>query len=401
MNKLKMKGALILLSMGLMAATSSCHSDDPNYDDVVPPVVAEVHNISGSIAAMDGNGISGATVTMSGKANGTATTDANGYFIFTDVEPGDYDLSVSAAGKISKQTKVTVADENAQNVVWNVMLASETAVTEIPVDPESESQDEVKTEALEGNDMAEVPVEVVVPENSVNKAATITVAPIYEESEAVAARASRADENTMLIGAKLSCDDSSVRIENPLDLSFNVDSETATAVTAKKYVNGSWVDVPCTVVDGKVTVAADEFTSYGVFLGITFSSSSRREAVVFSQSLWDNLYGGSDMTVGEATYDYKVGTRIDTKGTTVFTALLIEALARQFGANAYDAKGSYPINVTLPIGTALQLTGTQQIYAVSASSKGKSVTGTQYGTVTVIASTYNRNHTGGNGGNQP
>lgn len=399
MNRFQMKGALLLLSMGLMAAASSCHSDDPSYDDVVPPVVAEVHNISGSVAGMDGRGIENATVTMSGTANGDVRTDANGYFVFSDVKPGEYTLAVSAAGKISKEAKVTVADENAQNVVWNVMLASEATVAEIQVSPESESQNEVTTEALEGNDKAEVPVEVFVNQNSVNKAATIKVAPIYDESEAADSRASRAEENMMLIGAKLSCDDSDVAIVQPLDLTFNVDSETALAVSAKKYVDGNWVDVPCTVVDGKVTVEADAFTSYGVFLGITFASTTRNEAVVFSQNKWDNLYGAAPMIVEDASYEYKVGTSIETKGTTVFTALLVEALARQFGANAYDAKGTYPLHVTLPIGTALQISATQQINSVSASSKGRTVSGTQYGTVTVITNTWNRNHTGGSGGN--
>lgn len=390
-----MKGALLLLSLGLMAATSSCHSDDPNYDDVVPPTVAQIYNISGSIAAMNGEGINGATVTMSGTATGTATTDNNGYFVFTDVKPGSYNLSVSAEGKLSQSTTVAVEEGNGQNVVWNVMLASEASVKAITVDPETKTETDVTTEALKDNDLAEVPVEVVVPENSVDKAATITVAPIYNEEEAATARSSRADENTMLVGARLSCSDNTVQILNPLDLTFNVDEETATAVEAKKFVNGAWVDADFTVVDGKVTIAADEFTSYGVFLGINFSISSRNEAVTFAQSEWNNLYGNNDMSVAEATYDYKVGMRIDTRGTTLFTALLIEALARQFGANANEAKGTYPINVTLPIGTALTLTGTQQVNSVSASSKGKSVSGTQYGTVTVVATTYNRNHTGG------
>lgn len=390
-----MKGALLLLSMGLMAAASSCHSDDPNYDDVLPPVVAEVHNISGSIAAMDGDGINGATVTISGVASGTVTTDANGYFVFTDVKPGNYDLAVTATGKLSQNTTVTVTDGDAQNVVWNVMLASEASVKEIQVAPDTRTESVVTTETLKDNDLAEIPVEVVVPENSVDKAATITVAPIYNEEEAVTARVSRADENTLLVGARLSCSDNTVQILNPLDLTFSVDEETATAVEAKKFVNGAWVDVNFTVENGKVTVVADELTSYGVFLGISFSRSTKNEPVAFAQSEWNNLYGSNDMNVKEATYDYKVGMRIDTKGTTVFTALLIEALARQFGANAYDAKGTYPINVTLPIGTALTIIGTQQVNNVSASSKGKYVDGTQYGTVTVVSTAYNRNHTGG------
>lgn len=401
MKNLQKKGILILLSLSLVAATSSCHSDDPSYDDVTPPVVAEIHNISGSIAGMDGNGIAGATVTMSGTATGTATTDGNGYFLFQNVKPGDYTLEVSATGKISKDTKVTVANENAQNVVWNVMLASESSVTNISVTPNVSTEDEITTEALEGNDLAEVPVEVEVPANSVNKAATITIAPIYDESEAAISKAgSRAVESTMLVGAKLSCSDKTIVLEKPLLISFNLDSETAAAATAKKFVDGNWVEIPFDAVGGKAIIAADEFTSYGIFLDVNFNSSARTEHVAFAQSLWDNLYGVNVMNVGDASYDYKVGTQIDSKGTSVLTALLIETLARQFGANAYDAKGTYPINIKLPIGTALMITGTQKVSTVSASAHNHTVSGTQYGTVTVVATTYNRNHTGSNGGNQ-
>lgn len=399
MKKLQFKGALLLLSLGLMTATvSSCHHHgDVNYSDVKPPVVAEVHTISGSVAAMDGKGIAGAKVSLSGAEEASTTTDKDGLFFFSSVKPGTYNIVVTAAGKISKSTTLTINKEEAKSAVWNVMLASESSVANIKVSPDTESEEEVTSEALEGNDKAEVPVEVVVPENSVNKDANITVAPIYDEDEA-GVRSTRADEETMLIGAKLSCDDSSVVIENPLELSFSVDEETATAVTAKKYVNGVWVEVPCTVKDGKVTVGADDFTSYGVFLGINFSVSSRNEAVTFSQDLWDNLYGYDDIEIGEVTYDYKVGAKIESKGTTVFTALLIEALARRIGANSHDVKGTYPINVTLPLGTALRISGTQQVNAVSASSKGRTVTGTEYGTVTVVTTTWNRNHTGSNGG---
>lgn len=395
MKKVQMRGILTILGVGLMAAMSSCHSDDPGNGGL--PEIREIHNISGSIAAMDGNGIQGATVTMGGTASGMATTDANGYFIFGDVKPGRYTLEVTAVGKLPKSTEIEVLDGNAQNVVWNVMLPSEASVTTIQATPGAAADDEVTTEALENNDMAEVPIDVEVPANSVNKAATISVSPIYEESEAEGRSMSRADENTMLIGAKLSCSDNSVQIQNPLSLTFNVDSETATSITARKFVNGNWVDIPCTVSGDKVVVEADEFTSYGVFLGINFTSSGRNETVVFSQSLWDNLNGRAPMGVGVATYDYKVGTQIDTRGTTVFTALLIEALARRYGANAYDAKGSYPINITLPVGSACRISGSQRINTVTATAKSKSVSATQYGTVTVVATTYNRNHTGGSG----
>lgn len=407
MRILMKMGAFMLLGALSLCGLSSCSDDDPDYSNVTPPEVAEVHNISGSIAGIDGKGIQGATVAMSGTASGTATTDANGYFVFDNVSVGSYNLSVSATGKISKETTVEVTNSgNGQNVVWNVMLASEESVTNIDVIQEDGGNGTVTTEALDGNDKAEIPVEVSVPANATNKSATIEVAPIYSTEEASATRNARtatksmtraiSDNDAMMTGAKISCSDASVQLNSAIELTFNVDAETAIAVKAQKYNSrtGSWEDVPYNVQDGKVVVQANEFTSYGLFLGINFTVSSRNQTISFAQDTWDNLYGSSNMNVGTATYTYKVGMDVNTSGTTVFTALLIEALARQFGANSYTAQGSYPLNVTLPIGTILKISGTQQINTVTASAGRRSVSGTQYGDVTITAKADNRNHTG-------
>lgn len=401
MRKFLKYGVFALLGMALTFGASSCSDDDPDYDHVTPPTVADVHNISGSVAGMDGKGISGATVTMSGTANATATTDANGYFVFENVATGAYDLKATATGKLSKETSVNVTENgNGKNVVWNVMLASESSVTSIEVTAEG-GEGNVTTEALEGNNRAEVPVGVSVPANSLSKEATIEVSPIYSADEAVEVRAmskatTRAMTNTLVLGAKLSCSDNTVTIDNPIDLTFDVDDVTVSEVKAQKYSNGSWVDVLVTPTeDGKIVVSVDEFTSYGLFCNINFTSSSRNEAISFAQSEWNNLYGSGDMTVGSATYTYKVGMDVNTSGTTIFTALLVEALARQFGANSYTAQGNYPINVTLPIGTFLRISGTQQINTVTASVGSRSVSGTQYGDVTITAVTGNREHDGG------
>lgn len=391
MRKTLRMGVLALLGMALTFSATSCSDDDPDYSNVTPPTVAEVHNISGSIAGIDGKGIAGATVTMSGAASGTATTDGNGYFVFENVKTGAYTLKAEAAGKMSKETSVNVTENgNGKNVVWNVMLASEESVTTVTVS-ENGGSGSTTTESLENNEKAEVPVTVAAPANSLNKPASIEVSPIYSVDEVT-----RAASSTLLVGAKLSCSDNSVRIENPIDLTFNVDDVTISEVKAQKYSNGAWVDVPVsTTADGKVIIKADEFTSYGLFCNINFSVTSRNETISFAQSEWNNLYGSDVMNIGTASYTYKVGMDINTAGTSVFTALLVEALARAFGANSYTATGNYPINVALPIGTYLKISGTQQINTVTASVGKRSVSGTQYGDVTIAVTTANRQHTGG------
>lgn len=393
-------GVFALLGLTLTFSASSCSDDDPDYSNVTPPTVVQVHNISGSVSGRDGKAIAGATVTLAGAMTGTTTTDEKGYFVFEDVKIGDYSLKATAEGKIAQETSVSVKQEgDGQNVVWNVMLASVETVVAIAVSTEESTEGDVTTESLEGNEKAQIPVVAVVPPAALSEEAVIELSPIYSEEEAAQLRGAwtaRADtDSRLLVGSRLSCSKSDVTLQKAIELTFNVDEETATEVRALKFSNGAWVDVPSRIEDGKVLVEADEFTSYGLFVGIRFTTASRQEAIHFSQSVWDNLYGAADMSVGAAAYTYKVGMEVNTKGTSVFTALLIESLARAFGANSFETQGSYPINVTLPVGTKLEIKGVQQVNTVTASAAGRSVSGTQYGNVTVTVVTSNRQHTGG------
>ena len=104
------------------------------------------------------------------------------------------------------------------------------------------------------------------------------------------------------------------------------------------------------------------------------------------------------MTAGSASFTYHIGTEITSTGTNRITAYLIEILARIAGSNVITATGTYPINVTLPIGTALQVSGTQQVTTLTVSALNHSASGRQYGDVTIMTTTYNREHNGG--GNQ-
>lgn len=410
MKKFMKLGVFALLGWLLIFSASSCSDDDPDYSNVTPPTVAKVHNISGSIAGRDGKGIAGATVAMDGAMTATATTDANGYFVFEDVKIGTYNLKASAEGKISQEASVNVTNEgDGQNVVWNVMLASVETVTQVTVSNQEGGSGNVTTEALEGNNKAEIPVEVVVPAAALSEDVVIEISPIYSEDEVFLTRGrmsipmmattKAAGENKLLVGSRISSSKGNVKIEKAIDLTFNVDEQTATEVQARKYSNGAWVDASSRIEGGKVIVSADEFTSYGLFVGISFTSTSSTEAINFSQSVWDNLYGSGNMNVGTVTYTYKVGMDVNTSGTTVFTALLIESLARAFGANSYQTQGNYPINVVLPVGTKLVINGAQKVNTVTASAAGRSVSGTQYGDVTITVETSNRQHTGGGSNN--
>jgi hypothetical protein len=90
---------------------------------------------------------------------------------------------------------------------------------------------------------------------------------------------------------------------------------------------------------------------------------------------------------------------ITTRAANVFEALLLEALARMYGATAKNVQGTYPLKVTLPVGTKLELSGYQELNTVKAASGSRSISATSYGDVTVKTKTSSRDHTGSGSGN--
>jgi len=391
------RGVYMLLIAGLTMGATGCSDDDPDYENVTPPVVEVASNtLTGVITSLNGEGVSGAKVLLG--ADNSATTDANGVYLFKDVKAGTYQVKAEAEGKLPYEGTLTVVDEKkSQNLVWNAVLISDVK-KEVTVSAEEASEGKVETEHLKGNDEAKVEVKAKIAAGAVEadteEEVKVVISPLYKKEDVVA-RAARATDETMLVGASLSCNLEGVFLKKAIDLGFELDSELASKVEAKQYKNGEWVKVDSRIEDGRVIVVATEFASYGLFLGVEFSEQKSTEAVSFTQSKWDNLYGSKDMFVGEAAYTYKAGTEITTKGTSKLTALLVEKLAQRFGATVATVNGSYPINVTLPIGTMLEISGVQTKWSVSASAFGKSASGTRYGNVTVAVVTSNRQHTGG------
>ena len=400
MRKLLKFGVFALLGMALTFGATSCSDDNPDYSNVTPPTVAVTHSISGRVTGISGEGLS-ATVSMNSTS---VTTNADGTFVFEDVDAGTYTLRAEASGKISKETSVTVSNSgNGMNPVWNVSLSN--AGTEIAVNADGSAEGTVVSETLKNNESGEIEMTLAAPAGAVAAGNDIIVTPLYAWEEAADAAlrsiATKATGSTLLIGTKVSCSDVSATLQEDLTLEYDLDAEMASTITVQKYVNGQWVDADYTVGDdGKVTVTVDQFTSYSILCNATISTSVSSEALTFNPDSWDNLYGSSDMSVASSSYTYHIGTDITTSGTNRITAYLIEILARAAGAGVTTATGTYPINVTLPVGTAMNISGEQEVTTLTASALNRSVSGKQYGTVSVVTKTWNRNHTGGNGGNQ-
>ena len=399
MRKFLKYGVFALLGMALTFGATSCSDDDPDYSNVTPPTVAVTHSISGRVTGINGEGLS-ATVSMNGTS---VTTHADGTFVFEDVEAGTYTLRAEANGKISKETSVTVSNSGkGMNPVWNVSLGN--AGTEIAINADGSAEGTVVSETLKDNEAGEIEMTLTAPAGAVATGNEIIVTPLYSLEEATDATVrsigTRATASTLLIGTKVSCSDASATLQENLTLEYDVDSELASTITAQKYVNGQWVDADYTVGDdGKVTVTVDQFTSYSLLCTANISMTTSSEALTFNPDSWDNLYGSGDISVTSSSYTYHIGTDVPTSNSKIM-AYLIEIVARAAGAGVTTATGTYPINVTLPIGTAMSISGEQEVTTFTASMFGLSVSGKQYGTVSVLTRTWNRDHNGGNGGSQ-
>jgi hypothetical protein len=405
MNKIQLKGTSMFLAACLMAGMeTSCNNEDPNYDDVTPPTVEVTKaNISGLVTAISGSPLAGAGVKATLGSNIlTATTNSEGMYQFESLQAGTYTLEVTADGKLSDEGSVTVAA--GQTGVWNARLAN--VGTEVTVSQTTETKVNVKTETLANNAEAEVMVSVTIPPAAVENAEKIIITPLYSAEDAVKTRAAFAEnaigtratstKNAIVAGVTLSCSNPNATLKESVTLDFQVDATVASLVKAQKYVDGAWESVTVTVGNGNVRLQIDDFTSCALFISVALNTSSTSEAITFSPSEYDNLQGASDMIVGQATYIYKQGAEITSGGTGKQAAYLREILARQIsGSSVKTATGSLAINVTLPAGTALALSGKQTVETVTASSGGTSVSGKAYGDVTVSVRTYNRQHTGG------
>ena len=373
MGKFVKKGVFMLLVAFLAVGMANCKDDDPDYENVTPPEVPVTNSISGVITGVSGEGINGATVTMDGTT--TLKTAADGTYAFENVKAGSHTLKAEANGKIAKEESVSVENsEKGSIVLWNATLANEGITITTKEDVAGEAK--VETETVKGNEKAKIEITVTVPENAVSdKTATITLTPIYSVDDAAKSRSTRAsEESVLLVGTNLKCSNASATLATPMTLTYNVDAE---------------------VNEGTISVTADSFTSYSLFLNASITTKTSSEVLTFNPNTFDNLYGSGDMAVGTSSYQYKVGTEITSSGTTKLTAYLIEILARLAGASVTTIEKNYPINVTLSIGTALSISGTQSATTYTVSALKRSVSGKKYGNISVTTRAYNRQHTGG------
>ena len=379
MKKFMNFGVLALLGMALTFGMTSCSDDDPDYSNVTPPTVELAKaNISGMVTTIGGKPIEGARVSaLMGSDMLTAMTDANGEYKLEGVKNGTYTMQAIADGKQTMSGSVTVAD--GETAAWNTRLSNESV--------------EVVTETLENNEEAQVTTVTVIPAAAVEEGEEIIVTPVYS-TDYVATKAATT-KDFMVMGINISCSNPNAVLKAPIKLTFDLTDDVIAQIKPMKEVNGNWVEAEVTEEGEKVVFTVDAFTTYSLFINATLNQNASTEAISFAQAEYDNLYGASEMSVGTATYTYKMGSEIG-QHSNLLGAYLAEILAQQMaGSTVKTVNGSYEINVTLPIGTALTLSGKQAVETTSIAAGSTTVSGKSYGKVSVTANTYNRQHNGG------
>lgn len=392
MKKFMNFGVLTLLGMALTFGMTSCSDDDPDYSNVTPPTVELAKaNISGMVTTIGGKPIAGAEVTAKlGSTTLSATTNADGEYTLEGLaENGTYTMTATASGKQSVTGSVTV--NKGETAAWNTRLSNE--ATTVSVSQTEETSVEVVTETLENNEEARVTTVTVIPAAAVEEGEEIIVTPVYS-TDYVATKAATT-KDFMLMGINISCSNPNAVLKAPIKLTFDLTDDVIEQLKPMKEVNGNWVEAEVTEEGEKVVFTVDAFTTYSLFINATLNQNASTEAISFAQAEYDNLYGASEMSVGTATYTYKMGSEIG-QHSNLLGAYLAEILAQQMaGSTVKTANGSYEINVTLPIGTALTLSGKQAVETTSIAAGSTTVSGKSYGKVSVTANTYNRQHNGG------
>lgn len=392
----------------------SCSDSDPNNQDIVPPTVAVAPNtVSGVVAAKSGEIISGATVTLDSL---TTTTDANGLFRFAAVPAGKHRIAANAPGKVTvEETIVVEAKKNmAHNLMWNALLPNEVS-SQKNVNIEASKTEEVvleafDTETLKGNEVASVEVSAVIPAASLEfdaemnpemkpEEVEISLEPLYQEDGVVSLAVPRAQSvaPTLLTGALLTCNRADVELKNPIAICFDVDDEVLATVMPMMLQDGAWVAVDYRKENGKMVVLAPDFTAYGLFASVKKNTVKDYQTLTFSRYMWDNVYGIKEMKVKDVAYSYLVGAEITASDKSQLSGLLKEALASQYGTVTQEMKTVYPLQVTLPVGTKLEIRGKQTVESVMATvdNSKASATASSYSEVQVEVKTSSRTHNGG------
>ena len=392
---------LAAIAAGVAMCWSCCLDMDYDYEKVVPPTPSlDSPSVVGYITDKAGNPIAGAIVKVGPY---TATTDANGYYIIPNVNGGDYDVTVTADGYVQHNGEVTVDAGTGVFVIvkYSTTLASNGNRTTITLSATGYGKGTITSEHLKANDPAGIEMIATINSGTAPQGVQFYLIPIYDEDQedVIDTKADVTDEERLLIGVTLACSDPNVKLNAPIEIELVCDVALTKQVSVRHLKSGVWREIPSVAKNGVITISATELGTYALFLPFVINEKVRKEELVLRpQSVWDNLYGSGAITAESVSFTYSAGTRINSTATDVLSALLIEKLAYHYGAVHEQLEGTCPLDIRLPIGTRLDVYGTQDVTDAIVSYSTWSVNGTFFGDTQISTKITNRQHNGGNGG---
>lgn len=381
MKNLVKSAVLFTMCAGLLSGITSCKDDDPNYDNVVPPVVEAIApTLQGLVTTTGDAALSGATITLSGAGNYTATTDAQGKYSIANLKVGTYTVEAKGADVTPATGSITV--QEGQAAIWNALLpkvVKEVAakVTDVTV----ETKQEVTVPSVPSVQTTAPKIEVTVPANALSKPVELILT--FNNSTAAT---TRANVTYSLLNMTLSASDPTVQFNQPISFSVNV-----AAAPSNVLLNGN--PIYFTFENGVLTMALTELGDILVLATIETTESTSTEPIVFSTSEWNNLNGSADINVASTSYSFKIGGTITGADRILNNVLSLNTHIS--GNNATTVTANYDLDLVLPIGTALTVSGTQKVRTITYKMGTHTATATIYGDVTIKAVSYNRQHTGG------
>lgn len=394
----------ISVILTLLLTCFSCTVHDPSFESVERPKInVEKSTISGLVTDFQGNILVNATIDVNGQE---VFTDENGIYRYLLEEKGEYELSASYPGKITKRATVTVPSiEITQNFIQNFVLPQYRTII-IRTDNTEEQTETIPDNEPEGT--MTVTATIVIEETYIPENTFLTLTPVYsqQEGEDVATLQTKSQfakvENKMLVGTNVACSDPSfTELITAGKMKFDVEKEVQdlTKLMMFDLDENRWVEIPYESYDHEIVFELKQLTTYGVFgdVNISWEETSKPITDFKPQDYWDNYYGSDVIHIGEVTYKRKMGIILDrTQGVDQLRALLLEKLAQDYGlGDERDVIETYNVNTDLPVGTALKITGSQTYLSVFYEMNGKSVHADVCGTSMVTGESYNRIHTGG------
>ena len=393
-----------LCAVGMIVLASSCAKHDPMYDDVTPPEInITSFNVSGYVYGTDGQPIAGAKV--DGATLGEYNTDQNGYYSFAVKQQGEYSLTASSDGCFSRTAGISIVSKDGSDV----NLSQDFVLPKVQSISIVNGEAETKTEAIPENDKAIIDLDATIdlPET---EQLEIALVPIYDavdggatSSSVICTKAGTTNnsDEMLLCGLTITTQGSEIKqLPATMTLSIGIDQKVYNNVVLKQFKDGEWVEYQNNAgynpEKGLVFDVVD-VTSYGVFANVAETLNQTSEAIEFEPKTIDNLYGEETIHGCTVSYLQTSGISIDpAQAGDQLAALLLEKLVANYGLNkATSSTEQKSLDIDIPVGTAVEWSGTQTKNVISYNCAGSSAQGMKYTDVNINVITYNRRHTGG------